>query len=333
VTVLMTADLHLTSEPLDRYRFDVFPFLHKLMDKHAPETLLILGDLTDKKDRHDAKLVNEIVSELELLADRCEVVVLKGNHDYVDEWSPFFDFVNSIKNVEYITKAQPIAIPNYDVLALPHTRHWRSQWQAVLSSEYDFAITHQAIKGCKVQNGADVGEVPLEIYEHLECPVFAGDIHIPQRLGPVRYCGAPHPVTFGDTFAPRVLLYDGHTVQSIPNKDAIRKVQATVSSVADIAELGCGASDQVKLKVKLKPEEVGAWDDVRTACLDAMRDKGAVVRGIELIHPKRRRRLSSAKSSVAADPLEVFDKFCDKADIDETESELGASILKAVSDA
>lgn len=335
MSILMTADLHLTSDPADGYRFGVFNFLHGVIDKEEPDALLILGDLTDKKDRHDATLVNEIVDELASLAEKCEVWVLKGNHDYIDENNPFFKFLHGLTNVHFITETGPIEVTGYDVLALPHTRHWRSQWQAILTPDYDFAITHQAIRGCKVANGADVGDVPLELYEHLECPVFAGDIHVPQRLGPVRYCGAPHPVTFGDTFTPRVLLYNGEKIRSIKNTSTIQKHQIEVENAEQLKScvlLEVRSGDQVKVKVALKAEDIGRWDEVRDECLTLLRDCGVHVRGLEMVRRPRRRRLSKASSGPVADPLQVFEKFCEATEMDESEVATGRQIVETVND-
>ena len=50
MSVLITADLHLTSRPNDSYRFDFLNWLPKKIKEHKIQTLLILGDLTDQKD-------------------------------------------------------------------------------------------------------------------------------------------------------------------------------------------------------------------------------------------------------------------------------------------
>ena len=58
--ILVIGDLHLTDQPKDAYRFGIFKWIKKQIEKHQPEYTVILGDLTDKKDKHSAGLVNRI---------------------------------------------------------------------------------------------------------------------------------------------------------------------------------------------------------------------------------------------------------------------------------
>src|SRR5882724_7118261 len=97
---LLTSDLHLSDKPRDAYRFGLFPWLAKQQKAHNVDAIFILGDLTENKDRHSAKLVNQTIESL--LTLRPPVYILRGNHDGIDPGSPFFKFVNSIEGIKLI---------------------------------------------------------------------------------------------------------------------------------------------------------------------------------------------------------------------------------------
>ncbi|HWY34909.1 MAG TPA: hypothetical protein VNX68_09695, partial [Nitrosopumilaceae archaeon] len=61
MSILITSDLHLTDKDRDEYRWGLFPWLKQQIISYKPTTLLFLGDTTDAKDRHSAKLTNRIV--------------------------------------------------------------------------------------------------------------------------------------------------------------------------------------------------------------------------------------------------------------------------------
>src|SRR5277367_5080261 len=100
MSVLITSDIHLTDNPRDKYRWNLLPWLGEQAKKYQVDKIFILGDLTDSKDRHSASLVNAFVTSIIKLASECPVILLKGNHDYIDENTPFFMFTNSLPNVE-----------------------------------------------------------------------------------------------------------------------------------------------------------------------------------------------------------------------------------------
>ena len=100
--MIITTDLHLTNRERDAYRWDLFPWLEKKLATTDSTDLVILGDLTDAKDGHSAALVNRITDTLANLP--VQVTILKGNHDYIDEETPFFRFLNKLDNVHFIVQ-------------------------------------------------------------------------------------------------------------------------------------------------------------------------------------------------------------------------------------
>src|SRR5215831_11248250 len=96
---ILTADLHLSANPRDAYRFAFLPYLRKLA--RSVDWVVILGDLTEQKDFHPAALVNRIASELHRLAQVTRVYFVMGNHDRLDEAAPFFQFLRYL-GVHYL---------------------------------------------------------------------------------------------------------------------------------------------------------------------------------------------------------------------------------------
>ena len=148
---LITADLHFSSNPRDEYRFEIVDTLRRLVRTHQAEALVILGDLTEAKEKHSAWLTNRITDSIVRLANECLVVILKGNHDYLsDPTTPFFRFLGHLENVWWIN--DPCV--KFSPLYLPHTRNYREDWAGIdLSTELIY--THNAFVG------ADLGQFSL----------------------------------------------------------------------------------------------------------------------------------------------------------------------------
>jgi DNA repair exonuclease SbcCD nuclease subunit len=216
--VLIAADLHLTDNPLEQYRHDfVGETFMDLIEKHKADAVVLLGDLTEEKDRHSAKLVNRIVGYLSEAAKCCPVALLMGNHDYANEGQAFFEFTRRIRNIRWIGKPTSSddmgdewagIFSHKPALFLPHTRDYQKDWASIMNQfkGYDVAFAHNTFEG------ADTGfkkleGIPLSVFPK-SLLVIAGDIHVPQTLGMLMYCGAPYTVDFGDAYDSRVLLYD-----------------------------------------------------------------------------------------------------------------------------
>ena len=78
ITAVVTADWHLSSNLRDIYRhtFIAGEFTVTLKDIR-PKYLIILGDLTNEKDCHNAELVNDIVAYLHKLATITQVIIIQ----------------------------------------------------------------------------------------------------------------------------------------------------------------------------------------------------------------------------------------------------------------
>lgn len=211
MTALITSDIHLTADPKDEHRWELFKFLAEQALKHKVYEVFILGDLTATKDRHPAKLVNRLVKEMLNLRQKAHLTaihIVKGNHDYVDEHEPFFGFLNNFNNIWYYSR--PHVYIERKMLFLPHTPDPLSEWRTIKPWKYRHVFSHQTLtKDMKVSVRGKNGEHP----EHVIC----GDIHTPTDLNAksiygslFHYIGSPYNTTYGDVFEPRILYIDFH---------------------------------------------------------------------------------------------------------------------------
>lgn len=267
---LVTADLHLSDNERDRHRHHfVANELPTLIAETRADHLLVLGDLTEEKDRHSAKLVNEVVSLLTMLGKICPVTVLMGNHDYLDRSHPFFRFLRRIRSINWVDK--PTIMD--DAIYLPHTDDWERDWKG-LDLRGKRVYTHNTFDGADLGHGSKGHGIPLEIVK--DSQVFSGDVHIPQVLGGrVTYVGAPYRVDFGDDYEPRVMLIDDFIngkVKSIPVSGVQKHlIEGTwPESFARMMHNGIDKGDILKVRVRLRPEQVAQWNEI----LDGVRSWG-----------------------------------------------------------
>lgn len=314
--MLITSDLHLTDKKQDRYRFDVFRWLRLLSDDQTTSRrneLVVLGDLTEKKDHHSSLLVNKTVDAVNsLLSSFSNIFILQGNHDLVAEDAeapPYFHFLNSVPYVQFISRVhvltirdnfQSIETPlnlNSQVLLLPHRRDFIRQWQAAINliDEQKLALIfmHQTVHGSVSETGHTLDGIPpsLFAFEGLRCPVISGDVHVPQTVGGVTYVGSPHPMRFGDSFLPRVLSIsrsedqpDHFNIQSI-FVPTIAKRKVTLHQMADLDALEVNARDQIKIVYVLKPSEFEEWPTYRNELRTWARSQRVDLHSIEFIMP------------------------------------------------
>jgi UDP-2,3-diacylglucosamine pyrophosphatase LpxH len=326
---LFVADLHLTDRLADEYRWSIFHWLRKEALNREVAGIFILGDLTDKKDHHSAELTNRLVTCLGSLAREFNVSILKGNHDYVTV--PFFKFLSRL-GVSYYSEIGVQTIlcddrKHWQFLMLPHGTK-EGQWIAQTYRDKDFVLLHEVITGAKVRGITLEGRSGSH-FINPDGPIFiAGDIHIPQRVGSVIYCGAPHPVNFGDDFLPRVLYWNGEKLKSI-YRHTIKK--ATLEGSPGQIQKQMDAlenRDQAKLVVTLPRERFSEWDTIKKKLLRRAEKLGVVIRGVEL-NEKRKKELKLSVP-VSRTEKDVFLQYCDEKELDDDLRTVGEEIVDAV---
>ncbi len=326
MTYFLVGDLHLTDRPRDAYRFDIFSWLIKQQEKYQPTVTILLGDITDLKDNHSSALVNRIVTNLSNLHD--PVYVLMGNHDYIDPSSPFFAFLNHMHGVTFVN--QPCVA--FDVAFLPHCRaeqQFEASYRALAARKPRMVVCHASIEGAVAESGARLSGFRASLVDCYRPPlgVYGGDVHRPQRCGPVTYVGAPYQIRFGDDFEPRCLLVSDQGEKEL-YFDTVRKWQLTVSGPREITDnTHLLAHDQVKITVELPPEQLVHWQDHRSQVLEAATKMGLEVLGIDLTILPVERKAAILPRKATASPGEILTAFCKHETVPTDIRDVGRALL------
>ena len=272
MSVLVTADLHFSDNPRDQYRFDFMRDLEMLINEKKPSKLLILGDLTEKKDFHSSVLVNMVCDAFERLAAFCSVYILRGNHDGLDPAWPFFEFLQILSDRITFIK-QPMEFRWEDMgrcLFLPHTTNYKKDWSNYISRDFDgynFVFAHNTFKGTVSESGKELDGIPTSIFPR-GVNVYAGDIHKPQRVGNrVEYVGSPYTVDFGDDYDPRVLLLE--RLEFGCNSEIVIRCEGNQKRLVESCVVDTGGIlynahhvnpyDVLKVRVALTREQYADW--------------------------------------------------------------------------
>ncbi len=339
MTVLVTADLHLSAKSRDAYRFEAMGKIAKMLTKYKVDTLIILGDLTEEKDFHSAPLVNKVVDviyDFSKLVD--EVIIPRGNHDYTQIDCPFFGFLKRIPGVRWLNDVTRGEVGKADCLFLPHTRDYKKDWVKLPHlEEIDWIFAHNTFEGATTEHGKKLSGIPTDFFD--DTTVFSGDVHTPQTLGPVTYVGAPYSVDFGDDYDPRVLLltYYGpkdFKVESIPVPGPQKRlIDITTDDLEHISEgigLGLSKGDIVKARIKLRPDEQDNWFAVRDSVKRELADLGVTVHLIQPVTTSRNRSLKLGKTAQAKSDVLVVQEFGKVAKVPAETLKVGLDFVREV---
>lgn len=251
--MILTADLHLTDNADDEYRWQVFERIDALMS--TDPVLYILGDLTDRRDRHPSSLVNRMVDQLRYLTRQRGngygfVTILCGNHDqplYTD--TPFWSFLNSIQGISFVKEPQARG----PLLLMPYAKNAAETWGGIDLNLYQAAFMHQSVTGATMSSSGRAYEsrhAPIRFPPHLK--LYSGDIHIPQTIGTLTYVGAPHHVRFGDDHLCRLLALDDNfdIVQEHALSPPSKRV-VTIDTIDDLRNAPVKYGDKVIVRYRL----------------------------------------------------------------------------------
>lgn len=312
--ILVTSDLHFDDNPNNEYRFEIIPVLMSAITSHKPDAVVIAGDLTDKKDRHPARLVLRVVDQLIYLAEYTDVYILAGNHDRLSEDNdPFFEFLDEIDGIYFISTIQNVKIEDAKVLFTPHSRDPDDDWKDMSFKNYDYIFFHQTFHGAKSESGKNMEGTSFAQFRDVDAICVSGDIHVPQRLGPITYCGSPYPVRFGDTFDPRILLLDNGKKKSIP-VDIIKKHSLAITDSEEIYDHDIREGDQIKVTLALPKSELVSWEEHKRRVQEICKELDVSLFGVSLdsqqTHDEDDKQETS--QSKVLSPKEAFDMCCEK---------------------
>ena len=284
---IITSDLHLTANPRDAYRWELFPWLVNNCKQYRVNTLLILGDLTDAKDFHSSTLVNHICNDLDLVSEVVdEIIILMGNHDYLKNGEAFFQFLNHHPKIKFITK---IAEDRDGTLYLPHSKEPTKDWSHLDLMSYDTIFMHQTVDGSVSENGQKMSS-SLSYTFNTEADIYSGDIHVPQVIGDVEYVGSPYPVRFGDTFEARCILLNNDGPSNL-HFQTIKRAMLDIENADQLYNSGLTKGDQAKIRITLTTLNNHIWHKVRREIEDTAKEMGVEIVSLELKPIKQRKQL------------------------------------------
>lgn len=334
---LLTTDLHLSEKLEDSYRFNLFPWIVDTFGDKV-KTVFITGDLTDRKDFHAGWFVNKTVDSIRMLAKYFNVYLLKGNHDYdMDPTTPFFGFTGKYHNITYINTPKILQIePNSRVLFLPHTRKPGEDWTILSKSktkDLDVIFMHQTFRGAIAESGYVLGGISPRRFERFECPIFSGDIHVPQQLGPITYVGCPYHIHYGDKFEPRVLLLNSRFETQDAQFPAPRKLMLDLNHGDELKKMRrkLQSGDRAKVRIHLPRSEFGSWPKHRDRVRKTAKKIGIKLHSVvlkELLHTDGKHIKRVTNATKIRTHAETFDAFCTKYDIGNEITQVGSVFLE-----
>lgn len=328
--ILITSDLHLTDHSHEDYRHRLIASLPSLIKSERADALLILGDLTEEKDRHRAQLVNRIVDHLCACASLVPVINLMGNHDYANEGHPFFEFIGRLKGVHWIGRVTdgftlPGILSDYfrHCIFLPHTRQHERDWQDIKWKPFEVAFAHNTFTGAttptgKILEGIKLRSIPSSI------KVIAGDVHTPQSWDNLTYIGAPYSVDFGDNYRSRMCVLDTDSLK-LTDVDTSREPQKmdVVSTLdnpngfwEDLKALRAG--DVVRCQVEV--EDMAKWHSTREQVSHALKQLGCLPYRILPVLKGRTMQRRSAVRQIGTGPeseREVIQQYAKRHEMSE----------------
>ncbi len=329
---LITTDIHLTEKNEDAYRFGLFEWIIETFG-HDITDVYILGDVTDRKNYHADWFVNRVADTLQKLSQWYHVNILMGNHDYdTSPDNPFFQFINQLPRVRYFTK--PYMDVN-EVLFLPHSRQPGEDW-GILRKETDPRVIflHQTFRGARSETGHELTGMSTLPFRKYGCPIYSGDIHVPQNVGPVTYVGSPYHTRYGDSFNPRCLIVDKdfEIVEEVqfpaPRKWAI-DLNAN-QHLEDLEYLGEG--DMVKIRVHLTRIQFDDWPVIRDTQRAQAKDMGLKVHSITLKekeNTKERSKRLQKKIVKGRTRSDTFKAFCTRYGVSDDLAEAGKEFMES----
>lgn len=328
MNALITADLHLDHTKHAQYRWRVFKHLRKQIEKLDIDHVFILGDLTERKDEHPADLVCRLVKEIKSLV--VPVIIVMGNHDYIEPDTPFFEFLDHIPHVYFYKEPMIDSFDGVNFLFLPHADYTMDKLEELSTVEVQYAFFHGALSGAITESGHKVKGMANyfdEFYKHGE--VFAGDIHVPQTMGCVEYVGAPHPIDFGDSYATRFIHLDDEGWDTI-YVPSIRKERVVIRDAEELATELFEPGDIVKVEVRLERSEFATWNEIKNEIISLSKEQGFTLAGVEMKEEggKSKNTAQRTEKILKSNP-KILKRYCKSKGLDSDIIKVGLSLIDA----
>lgn len=334
---LIIADLHLSDNPLEEYRWGVFDWLEDLKEEHNIENIFLLGDITEKKDNHSAKLVNRVVEKINTLVYTMEALyIVRGNHDGIDPDCPFFGFLHSNPRICFYPK--PIIFHPSGFLFLPHSKDPAGDWKDIIKEsikDTKIIFMHQTTFGARASNGAILEGFDSGMFADFDGLCFSGDIHLPQETGGIVYVGAPYSIYFGDEEENYgAILLDGNKWERIKYESITRRIldldltsDDRNKGFAKLNEKGINLGDQFKIRLQVNRSDSDQFGSWKKEIKKEIENEGGAVVSIELKLAEEKSRLIAKRKFKNTDPLTVLKRFVNAEGLDEYYLEKGQEFI------
>lgn len=333
-TKLLVADLHLTDNPMEEYRWGVFDHLHRVALEEKVDEIHLLGDTQDRKDRHSSKLVNRFVDEMVRLRDEtgAKLVELLGNHNMlIDGGRPFFSFMRYL-GVKFVTEPELY----HDVWLLPFSPNPAEDWKQIPLNQAKAVFMHQTMAGSVVDGGRVIPSAPHPMpLLPRGLPIFSGDVHRPQQISGVTYVGVPHPTRFSETWRNRFLLIKDENY-SAPKEiylPSIKRAILDITSTSQLASLKFAEGDQVRVRYQLSAAKMTEWPIEEEAIRKWALGLKIVLASVEAVLTEDIQTVNTTKEIKSGEmemlaPDQVIQLYAKDEAIDPVTTELGISLLK-----
>jgi DNA repair exonuclease SbcCD nuclease subunit len=202
---LVIGDPHF--QPTNIQEVDLFiERLVSIAPTHAPDYIVILGDVLHYHDRLHTIPMNKAYEFVRKLRTHAPVYILTGNHDYVGNTEFLTDahWMNGMKEWENVTIVDAVVTletPTGTVLFVPYVAPGRFlEALATCSFDYKNALcifAHQEFRGCDM--GA-IQSIEGDVWDEKFPQVISGHIHKNQTVGNnVYYPGSAMQHAFGES--------------------------------------------------------------------------------------------------------------------------------------
>lgn len=321
---LLCADLHLDDNPANDYRWNIFNQIEVTCAETGCREVWVLGDLSDRRDRHSSILVNrlvEVLTKLNTLGIHWHIY--PGNHDMPLEGPAYWTFLGNVSGVTFYDKPTLVG----KALVLPHAPNPDEAWADLpkYNAPLDAILLHQCITGAKVSGREMKGSSIPDFFQDAK-HVWAGDIHDPQKVGCVHYVGSPHPVAFGDRYKCRMILVrDNWSFAREVILDPPKKEVITIRSFSDLQGVKLKAGDKVRIRVELDASKADEWPELERRIGKWAERKGAELASTEALLVSVEGDQKDVENW--ADPRKVLDSYMTEQGLKDPLTDIGREVL------
>lgn len=329
MSLIVSTDWHLTDRPQDEYRWQIFEKVYALANEHNLGTILLLGDLWDRKNNHSGVLLNRSIKSFKWLQEEtgAEIYVLGGNHDMAIFGQHYWEFLDRMQ-IHYIT--QPFY--HLDAWLLPFSANPMEDWRGLLLHQARAIFMHQTVAGALIEGNRRIDKTPCPMPPLPRgIPIFSGDVHRPQKVGSITYIGVPHPTRFGESWPNRLFIikYGDYQHPIEISITGVRKLILDICEPRELFSVITRPGDQVKVKCSLPASQMERWPAIESDVRAWAARHEVLLSSIEASIVIEDKEATGATENVAAltVPQEVLRSFAAKEQISDDNVVTGLELL------